>query len=106
MWTEIANLTSIHHSTIIKTGIMVTLAELAHEIQFNVAVIDDYLKKHNLQQPTFDVDSPKELPPDANVQRARMLLIEKATALANLATGSADDLLWHQMTVSTSTGFI
>jgi hypothetical protein len=69
-----------------------------------VAVIDNYFKKHNLQQPTFDVDSPKELPSDVNVQRAWMLLIEKVSAVANLATGAADHLLWHQMTVSRSTG--
>jgi hypothetical protein len=64
-----------------------------------VAVIDSYLKENDLPQPTFDVDSPRELPHDPNVQRARMLLIEKASALANLATGAADHLLWQQMIV-------
>jgi len=79
---------------------MVTLSELAQEVQSHVAVIDKYLKEHNLPQPTFDADSPLELPLDADVQRARMLLIEQASALANLATGAADHLRWHCMNVS------
>nr|7BQO_A Chain A, HpiI [Hymenoscyphus scutula]7BQP_A Chain A, HpiI [Hymenoscyphus scutula] len=76
---------------------MATISNLASDIQSQVDVIDSYLKKHNLQQPSFEVDSPSELPLDANVQRARLKLIETATSLANLAIGSADHLRWHCM---------
>ncbi|KAE8383474.1 O-methyltransferase-domain-containing protein [Aspergillus bertholletiae] len=76
---------------------MVTLAELASDIQSHVKVIDSYLTEHDLPQPTFAPDSPRELPLDASVQRARMLLIETAMALSNLAIGAADNLRWHCM---------
>ncbi|KAF1993359.1 S-adenosyl-L-methionine-dependent methyltransferase [Amniculicola lignicola CBS 123094] len=77
---------------------MITFAELAADIQTQVNIIDTYLKEHNLPQPSFDVDSPTELPIDPNVQRARLKLIEAGGALENLATGSADHLRWRCMT--------
>jgi hypothetical protein len=79
---------------------MVTLSELAADIQSQVGIIDSYLKQNNLPQPSFAVDSPSELPLDADVQRARLKLIETSSALANLATGSADHLRWRCMSVS------
>lgn len=79
---------------------MSTFAKLASDIQSHVDVIDTYLAEHKLPQPSFAADSPRELPLDANVQRARLLLIEQASALANLAIGAADHLRWHCMNVS------
>ncbi|RYO88689.1 hypothetical protein DL766_004431 [Monosporascus sp. MC13-8B] len=76
---------------------MSLLRKLSTEIQSHVDVIDSYLTKHNLPQPSFAADSPTGLPDTAEVQRARLLLIETASALANLATGSADHLRWHMM---------
>ncbi|KAM5462222.1 putative 6-hydroxytryprostatin B O-methyltransferase [Microsporum audouinii] len=71
--------------------------QLAKDIQGHVDVIDDSLARLNAAQPTFAADSPTGLPLDAQVQQARLLLIEKAWAIANLAIGSADHLRWHMM---------
>ncbi|EEQ35629.1 putative 6-hydroxytryprostatin B O-methyltransferase [Microsporum canis] len=71
--------------------------QLAKDIQGHVDVIDDSLARLNASQPTFTADSPTGLPLDAQVQQARLLLIEKAWAIANLAIGSADHLRWHMM---------
>ena len=79
---------------------MVTLTEIAANIREQVDIIDAYLKENNLEQPSFDVNSPTELPTDPKVQRARLNLIEAGGALENLATGSADHLRWRCMTVS------
>ncbi|RYP81239.1 hypothetical protein DL769_002069 [Monosporascus sp. CRB-8-3] len=79
---------------------MSLLRKLSTEIQSHVDVIDTYLTKHNLPQPSFAADSPTGLPGTADVQRARLLLIETASALANLATGSADHLRWHMMNIN------
>ncbi|KAI1077858.1 O-methyltransferase-domain-containing protein [Whalleya microplaca] len=76
---------------------MSLLRMLSSDIQSHVDVIGTYLTKHNLPQPSFAVDSPTGLPDDAEVQRARLLLIETASTLANLATGSADHLRWHML---------
>ncbi|RYP05066.1 hypothetical protein DL765_009961 [Monosporascus sp. GIB2] len=81
---------------------MSLLRKSSTEIQSHVNVIDSYLTKHNLPQPSFAADSPTGLPDTAEVQQARLLLIETASALANLATGSADHLRWHMMNHTTS----
>lgn len=76
-----------------------TFSKLVSDIQAQVDVIDGYLTQHQLPQPSFAPSSPAELPPDANVQRARLMLIETASALENLAIGSADRLRWHFLNV-------
>lgn len=76
---------------------MVSFSSLAADIQSQVDVINKYLTQHNLPQPSFEPDSPTELPLNSDVQRARLLLIEKAAALTNLAIGSADHLRWHML---------
>jgi hypothetical protein len=68
---------------------MVSFSSLTADIQSQVNIIDAYLNKHKLPQPSFAPDSPTELPLDAGVQRARLKLIETASALANLATEMA-----------------
>lgn len=74
---------------------MSTLVKLASDIQSQVDVINTYLTVNQLPQPSFAADSPTELPLNVDVQRARLRLIETASALANLAIGSADHLRWH-----------
>lgn len=81
---------------------MESFTKLASEVQTQVDIIDGYLTLHNLEQPSFAPDSPAELPDNADVQRARLRLIEKASALASLAIGAADHLRWQSLIVSFS----
>jgi hypothetical protein len=74
--------------------------DLAAKISSSTAIITGYLKKNNLPQPTFAVDSPRSLPEVPEVQAARMALIEAAAKIHHLAIG-ADDYIWQQsLTVS------
>lgn len=79
---------------------MSLLHKLSSDIQSQVNIINAYLKENDLPQPSFAGDSPSGLPDDSAVQKARLLLIEQASALHNLAIGPADHLRWHMMNVS------
>ncbi|KAA8652428.1 uncharacterized protein ATNIH1004_001332 [Aspergillus tanneri] len=74
---------------------MVTLAELAQEVQSHIAVIDNYLE-HNLPQPTFDIDSPKSPPPGR--QYATSDDVTRRLQPRRSRHSTADHLLGHQMT--------
>lgn len=81
---------------------MASLRELSSSIALRVNEITEYLETHRLPLPSFDADSPSTLPSDPVVQRARLDLIEAATALANLAIGSADLIRWQVLEASAS----
>ena len=75
-------------------------ADLVAQISSSTAIITGYLKKNNLPQLTFAVDSPRSLPEVPEIQAARMALIEAAAKIHHLAIG-ADDYIWRQsLTVS------
>lgn len=81
---------------------MASLTELSSTISVRANEITKYLETHRLPQPSFDADSPSTLPADPVVQRARLDLIEAATALTNLAIGSADLTRWQVLEASAS----
>lgn len=79
---------------------MASLSELSSTISVQVNEITKYLETHGLPPPSFDADSPSTLPADPVVQRARLDLIEAASALTNLAIGSADLTRWQVLEAS------
>ena len=79
---------------------MTSLNELSSTISVNVDQITKYLDTHRLPPPSFHPDSPSTLPADPLVQRARLALIEAASALTNLAIGSADFTRWQVLEAS------
>lgn len=79
---------------------MASLSELSSTISVRVNEITKYLETHGLPPPSFDADSPSTLPADPVVQRARLDLIEAASALTNLAIGSADLTRWQVLEAS------
>lgn len=79
---------------------MTSLNELSATISVKVDEITKYLESHRLPPPSFDHDSPSALPADPLVQRARLALIEAASALTNLAIGSADFTRWQVLEAS------
>lgn len=81
---------------------MASLCELSSTIAIRAYQITEYLETHRLPQPSFDADCPSTLPADPVVQRARLDLIEAATALTNLAIGSADLIRWQVLEASAS----
>ncbi|KAL2129055.1 hypothetical protein VTI74DRAFT_8298 [Chaetomium olivicolor] len=69
------------------------LTRLAEEISRNTATIADYLKSHDLPQPSFDADGPPHPihgSDNDNISAARNALIEATKALHALALGPAE----------------
>ena len=79
---------------------MTSFSNISDTITARVAVIEEYIKANDLKSPSFDADSPSALPAVPMVQKARLDLIEAATALKNLAIGSADLTRWQVLEVS------
>lgn len=65
------------------------IIRLAQLISSKTSVIDDYLQRNNLPQPTFDIDGPLDPIKDATdeIQNAKINVIEAAIELRQLLEG-------------------
>lgn len=70
-----------------------TLTELSQAIAQQVKTITEILDRNGQPQPSFDIDGPITYPPIGEVQEARLLLINSATRLLQLATGPAESVI-------------
>ncbi len=63
------------------------IAELSSVIARNTASVDEYIRSHNLSQPSFDVDSPVDLKLPDGVEEARVAAIDASQELNDLLRG-------------------
>jgi len=78
-----------------------SLKELASTISSQISIIDDFLEKNALPQPSFAPYGLRNWEgADGQVQAARMHLIEAATDILHLAMGPSDYMKFNTLTVS------
>ena len=63
------------------------IAELSSVIARNTASVDEYIRSHNLPQPSFDVDGPVDLKLPEEVEEARVAAIDASQELNDLLRG-------------------
>lgn len=77
-----------------------TLNGLSRVVTENAAALTRILDENSLPHPTFDVDAPGQYAAIAELQGARMALLDAATKLAQLALGPEDFTVWNCFLVS------
>lgn len=79
------------------------LTELAAVVTNTTQTITKILTSKNLPQPSFTIDGPIEFPagPEfADLQAARLKLVEAVQAIEQLAAGPKDYITWQALEVS------
>jgi hypothetical protein len=79
------------------------LSSLAADVSKNAAILNEYLQKENLPQPSFSEDAPIDFLPSADDQvviDARVALVSAAKDLHQLAVGPKDGIVWAANDVS------
>jgi hypothetical protein len=80
-----------------------SLSELAATISANTAKIENYLRSHDLQSPSFDVDAPPGplVPPDSpELEAARSELIDATLMLHDLILGPKEYLMKYTVSAA------
>ena len=81
---------------------MASLKALASTITQESDRLASYIQKHDLPNPSFDVDGPPTFPvpaDDVKLQKSRMMLFKASQDLASLALGPVETLRWQAWNV-------
>ena len=78
---------------------MSLLSSLADRIKIHASIVEEQLKKHGNQHPSFDRDGLERYPNVPKLQMARFQLLEAAMDMYILASGPGEYLTWHTMNV-------